>query len=93
MQILVAVGGPGPTLPTDWDFWLPSYVILSLILMLAVFRLRFSARTCVAAFVLGTLWAWLDDPLGVVPASASVALVVVLAAGFRGRKGRRAPER
>jgi hypothetical protein len=88
---LIAVGGPGPRLSAGWDFWLPSYVLLSFLLLLVLFHARITARTCIAAFAFGNLWAWLQDATGVIPAAAAVVVVVSVAKEIVRRRRLQAP--
>ena len=80
---MVAVGGPGPEIATNWDFWLPAYVLLSLVLIVLFVRIRITPWTGVACLVAGTLWAWLDNAIGVLPAGAVAVLVAVVSGGVR----------
>jgi hypothetical protein len=75
----LAVGGPGPVLEPSWDFWLPAYVLLSFLLIVAFVVRRIALWTGVASLVAGTVWAWVDNALGVIPAAALAVLVAVLA--------------
>lgn len=79
MVALVGVGGPGPRIAPSWNFWLPAYMFLSFLLLVFVVHVRVGAWAGVGAFVCGTLWAWADDPLGVLPAGALGVLVALLA--------------
>jgi hypothetical protein len=76
---IVAVGGPGPVLTPNWDFWLPAYVLASFVLIVLFVSRRVTLVTGVACLATGTLWAWIDNGLGVVPAGALALLVAVLA--------------
>ena len=68
---------PDPT--GAYDLWLPVLVLISFVLMRVVGGLRFGVRTAVAAVVLGTLWSWSTEAVGVIPASAWVVLVAFFA--------------
>jgi hypothetical protein len=81
----VAVGGPGPVLTPSWDFWLPAYMALSFVLIVVFVSRRVTPFTGVACLVVGTLWAWVDNALGVVPAGTLAFLVAVLAGAFARR--------
>ena len=85
MATIVAVGGPGPVLTPDWDFWLPAYVLASFALIVLFVNRRVTPFTVVASLVTGTLWAWVDNALGVVPAGALALLVAVLTGAFARR--------
>jgi len=78
---MVAVGGPGPGLAANWDFWLPAYILLSLLLIVLFVRIRVTPWTGIACFVAGTLWAWLDNAIGVLPAGAVAVLVAMISGG------------
>jgi VanZ family protein len=84
----LAVGGPGPVLPVRWDFSLPLYVLLSLVLAIAIARFRPTAWTALACLAAATLWKWTAEVLGVVPA-ASLAILAAAALGLL--RGRRRP--
>jgi hypothetical protein len=75
----VAVGGPGPVLTPSWDFWLPAYMVLSFAFIVLFVRRRITVFTGVACLVFGTVWAWVDNALGVIPAGALAFLVALLA--------------
>ncbi len=77
---MMGVGGPGPNLATNWDFWLPAYMLLSFVLMVVVVRARVTPWVGLACLVSGTLWSWLDNAIGVLPAGA-VALLVAVVSG------------
>jgi hypothetical protein len=79
MTTIVAVGGPGPVLTPNWDFWLPAYVLASFVLIVLFVSRRITPVTGFACLATGTLWAWIDNGLGVVPAGALALLVAVLA--------------
>ncbi len=78
---MVAVGGPGPEIATNWDFWLPAYILLSFVLIVLFVRVRVTPWTAIACFVAGTSWAWLDDAIGVLPAGAVAVLVAMISGG------------
>lgn len=82
---VVGVGGPGPVLPPNWDFWLPAYVLTSFALIVLFVRRRITPATGVACLVAGTLWAWADNAVGVAPAAALAVLVAMLAGAFARR--------
>lgn len=82
---ILAVGGPGPQSATEWDFWLPAYILLSFVLMVGFARMRLTWRLGVAGFLVGTLWAWVDNAVGVIPAAALAVLIAVVAGAIRGR--------
>lgn len=84
MLTILAVGGPGPELAPNWDFWLPAYVLLSLLLIVLFVSPRLTVWTGIACLAGGTLWDWLSHAIGVVPAVAIVVLVaVIVGAVFR----------
>lgn len=82
---MVAVGGPGPEIATNWDFWLPAYMLLSLVLIVLFVRIRVTPWTGIASLAAGTLWAWLDNAIGVLPAGAVTVLVAFFAGGIARR--------
>ncbi len=95
MHAILAVGGPGPELTPSWDFWLPAYVFLSLVLIVLFVRPRVTVWTGIACLASGALWDWLSHAIGVVPAAAIVVLVAVIAGAVFRRiaplgRGRRA---
>ena len=71
---------PDPT--GGYDLWLPVLVLLSFVLIRVVGGLRFGVWTAVAALVLGTLWSWSTEAIGVLPATAWVVLVAFFAGGI-----------
>jgi hypothetical protein len=79
MTEMLAVGGPVPEITPNWDFWLPAYMVLSLLLIAVFVRVRITPWTGIACLVSGTLWAWLDNAIGVLPAGAVAVLVALLA--------------
>jgi hypothetical protein len=85
MDAILAVGGPGPQIPPNWDFWLPAYVLLSFLLIAVFVRGRITPWTGVVCLVTGTLWAWADNAMGVVPAGALAVFVAVLVGALRRR--------
>lgn len=85
IRAILAVGGPGPQTAPEWDFWLPAYIALSFFLMVGLVRTRVTWRLGIACFLVGTLWAWLDNTIGVIPAAALAVLVAVLVGAIRGR--------
>jgi hypothetical protein len=66
----------------DYDLWLPVLVLLSFVLIRVLGGLRFGVRSAVAALVLGTLWSWSTEPLGVLPATALAVLLAFVAGGI-----------
>ena len=83
MEIL-GVGVPRQVTHGGFDFWLPTYVVLSLVLLMSLGRLRLGVASLVAAFVAGTAWAWVAGTTGVLPAAAgAVLLAIALGAGVR----------
>jgi uncharacterized membrane protein YraQ (UPF0718 family) len=76
----LAVGGPGPGSVPTWDFWLPAYMLLSFLLIVVFLRIRITPWIALACFAAGTLWSWLDNAIGVLPAGA-VAVLVAVASG------------
>ena len=80
---ILGVGvGMWPDPSGGYDLWLPVLVLLSFVLIRVVGGLRFGVRTAVAALVLGTLWSWSTEAIGVLPATAWVVLVAFFAGGI-----------
>jgi hypothetical protein len=82
----LAVGVPMSQTASEWDFWLPAYILLSFLLMVGFVRVPVTWRLGVASFLAGTLWAWVDNAVGVIPAAALAVLVAVLAGAIRSRR-------
>jgi hypothetical protein len=76
---VLSVGGPGPQLPNAWDFALPVYILLSLVLIRFVIRIRVSGWTLLGAVAAGVVWDWASHAWGVVPAGALAVLLTLLA--------------
>ncbi|MGH2634691.1 MAG: hypothetical protein ACRDHU_00845 [Actinomycetota bacterium] len=85
MDTILAVGGPAPQIPPNWDFWLPAYMVLSFLLIVTLVRGRVTPWTGAVCLAAGTLWAWADNAMGVVPAGALAVLVAVLIGAVRRR--------
>jgi hypothetical protein len=81
----VAVGAPIPQGASEWDFWLPSYILVSFLLILGFVHMRLTWKLGVASFLAGTVWAWVDNAVGVLPAAALAVLLAVIAGAIRGR--------
>lgn len=73
-----------------FDFWLPTYILLSSLLIRFMVRVRRAPACLIAAFAAGTLWAWWAASAGTVPAAA-LALLLAMGAGRLRRRAR--PER
>jgi hypothetical protein len=80
MTAILAVGVPREAVAGGFDFWLPLYMVLTLVLVRVVAGLRISVVSAVAAFVGGTIWAWWADASGTIPAAA-LALLLAFVAG------------
>ena len=78
MPWIVGVGGPGPGTAASWDFWLPAYMVLSFLLIVGVVRTRITPWTAIACFAAGTVWSWVDNAIGVLPAGAVAVLAAVV---------------
>jgi hypothetical protein len=85
MDAFLAVGGPGPQLATNWDFWLPAYVVLSFLLLVVFVRSRITPWTAAVCLATATLWAWADNAMGVVPAAALAVVLAIVAGAVRRR--------
>jgi len=82
MGTILGVGvGMWPDPSGGYDLWLPVLVLISFVLIRVVGGLRFGVRTAVAALVLGTLWSWSAEAIGVLPATAWAVLVALVAGG------------
>ena len=80
---MLGVGvGMWPDPSGGYDLWLPVLVLVSFVLIRVVGGLRFGVRTAVAALVLGTLWSWSTEAIGVLPATAWAVLVAFFAGGI-----------
>jgi hypothetical protein len=84
---LLGVGGPRLPVGGGFDFWLPTYMVLTFLLARSVVGMRLSPVVGVVAFAGGTLWAWSDNGLGIVPAAALAILLAIVAGGIRRRGG------
>jgi hypothetical protein len=87
MDTLIGVGGPRSPVSGGFDFWLPTYMVLTFLLARSVIGLRHLTMVGIIAFVGGTLWAWSANGLGVVPAAALAVLLAIVAGGIRRRGG------
>lgn len=87
MEGLLGVGGMYVPAGEGFDFWLPTYMVLTFLLCCSVVGMRLSPLTGVIAFVGGTLWAWSAHALGIPPAAALAVLLAILAGGIRRRRG------
>lgn len=70
-----------------FDFWLPTYMVLTFLLVRSVVGIRLFALAGIVAFAGGTLWAWSADGLGILPAAALAILLAIVAGGIRRRGG------
>jgi hypothetical protein len=87
MDTLLGVGGPRAPAGGGFDFWLPTYMVLTFVLVRSVVGIRLLLVVGVLAFAGGTLWAWSANGLGVVPAAALAVLLAIVAGGIRRRGG------
>lgn len=87
MEALLGVGGPRLAAQGGFDFWLPTYMVLTLLLAHLVVGIRLSPVMGIVAFAGGTLWAWSANGLGIVPAAALSVLLAIVAGGIRRRGG------
>ena len=87
MEAVLGVGGPRRPVGGGFDFWLPTYMVLTFLLARSVVGLRHLTTAGIAAFVGGTLWAWSANGLGVIPAAALAVLVAIVVGGIRRRGG------
>jgi hypothetical protein len=71
-----------------WDVWLPLYVALAFVLVLAVNRWRLSLRGSLLAIACGLTWAWSVNRLGVIPAAAAAVLITVIVGAIARSRGR-----
>jgi hypothetical protein len=79
MVAVLSVGGPGPRLPTGWDFALPVYIVLSLVLIRFAVRVRITPWTLVGSVAAGIMWDWASHAWGLVPALALSVLLALMA--------------
>lgn len=85
-RAILGVGvGMWPEPTGAYDLWLPVLVLLSFVLIRVVGGLRLGVRTAVAAVVVGTLWSWSTEVVGVVPATAWAVLVAFVGGGIARR--------
>src|SRR5919204_303719 len=80
-------GGPRPVLPVRWDFSLPLYVLLSLVLVIAIARFRLTPWTALACFAAAAVWRWTADAFGVVTAASLAIFVAAVLGTVRNRRG------
>jgi hypothetical protein len=66
-------------LPNAWDFALPLYILLSLVLIRVVVRATVTPWTLLACLVAGVTWDWAGHAWGVVPAAALAILLALTA--------------
>jgi hypothetical protein len=76
---VLSVGGPGPRLPTAWDFALPAYIACSLVLLRFVVRIRVTPWTLLGSVAAGIVWDWSSHAWGVVPTGALAVLLALMA--------------
>jgi hypothetical protein len=94
MEALLGVGGPRSPSSGGFDFWLPTYMILTFLFTRSIVGIRHVPVAGVVGFAGGTLWAWSANGLGVVPAAALAILLAIVAGGIRRRGGwQRVPPR
>jgi hypothetical protein len=89
MDAILGVGVPRDGVAGGWDFWLPFYILLTLLLVRVVVGFRITVWTSIAAFVAGSLWAWSVDVFGVIQAGGT-AVLIAIAAGAIARRVPRA---
>jgi hypothetical protein len=87
MEAMLGVGGPRVPAEGGFDFWLPTYMVLTFLLARSVVGMRLSPVIGIVAFAGGTLWAWFANGLGIVPAAALAVLLAIVAGGIRRRRG------
>lgn len=87
MEGLLGVGGTYVPAGSGFDFWLPTYMVLSFLLCRSVAGMRLPPVIGAVAFVGGTLWAWSAHALGIPPAAALAVLLAMGAGGIRRRRG------
>jgi hypothetical protein len=80
MTSWIAVGGPTPRLPTDWDLRPLIAVALALYLVRAVFRVRLTPVVVFFVFLTAPLFLLMGDLIGYDMASILVLVTVVVAA-------------
>ncbi len=87
MDALLGVGGLRVRPEGGFDFWLPTYMLLTFLLSCSVVGVQRLLVMGIVAFVGGTFWAWSANGLGVVPAAALAVLLAIVAGGIRRRGG------
>lgn len=87
MDALLGVGGLRVRPEGSFDFWLPTYMVLTFLLARSVVSMRLSPVIGIVAFAGGTVWAWSANGLGILPGAALAVLVAILAGGIRRRGG------
>lgn len=87
MDVVIGVGGLRVRPEGGFDFWLPTYMVLTFLLARSVVGMRLSPAIGIFAFAGGTVWAWSANGLGVVPAAALAVLLAIVAGGIRRRRG------
>jgi hypothetical protein len=76
----IAVGGPAPRLPTDWDLRPLIAVALALYVVRAVFRIRLTPVVAFFVFLTAPLFLLMGDTIGYGMAAILVFVTVVIAA-------------
>jgi hypothetical protein len=87
MDAVLGVGGFRVRPEGGFDFWLPTYMVLTFLLARSVVGMRLSPMIGIVAFAGGTLWGWSADGLGIPPAAALALLLAIVAGGIRRHRG------
>ncbi len=85
MDALLGVGGLRVRPQGGFDFWLPTYRMLTFLLARSVVGIRPLAGD--HRLRGWHLWAWAADGLGIPPAAALAILLAIMAGGIRRRGG------
>jgi hypothetical protein len=74
-----------------FDLWPVLYVVVSLAIVLGVAGRPLTVPKALVAILAGTLWTWVTDAFGVIPAGAWMVLVTAVCGGaYRRARVRRA---
>ena len=85
----IAVGGQFGNVGGGFDVWLPLYIALAFVLVLAATGPRLSVRKGIAILGFGMVWSWSVNHIGVIVAGG-LAILFAIALGSISRSRRRA---
>jgi hypothetical protein len=86
---MLAVGGQFGDVGGGFDVWLPLYVALAFVLVLAATGPRLSVRKLIAILGFGMVWSWSVNHVGVIVAGG-IAILFAILLGSLSRSRRRA---